>query len=94
MNRQLLIDEKFTSIQEAQAGLARLLANAEKEGGFYRVLKNNKPVGVLLPNNTWESLLEDLEALASRKYLAQIRKARNQRKTYSSTEVKKKLAFN
>lgn len=94
MNRQLLIDEKFTSVQEAQAGLARLLEKAETEGGFYRVLKNNKPVGVLLPNKTWESLVEDLVALSSKKYIANIRKARNQRKTYSSADVKKKLKLN
>lgn len=83
IGRQLIMDEKFTSIQEAQAGLTKLLARAEKEDGFYRVLKNNKPVGVLLPNKTWESLLEDLDALGSKKYLSQIRKARAEKKTVS-----------
>lgn len=34
--------EKFTSIQEAQAGLTNLLKTAEKEGFFYRVLRRNK----------------------------------------------------
>jgi len=66
----MIADEKFTSIQEAQAGLAKLLASAEKTGDFYRVLKNNKPVGVLLPNKTWEALIEDLEALSSKRYLS------------------------
>lgn len=94
MIKQLIVDEKFTSIQEAQAGLARLLARAEKEGGFYRVLKNNKPVGVLLPNKTWESLLEDLEALGSKKYLAQIGKARSEKKSFSSSQIKKRLGIN
>lgn len=93
MTRQILVDEKFTSIQEAQAGLAKLLSQAEKEGGFYRVLKNNKPVGVLMPNKTWESLIEDLEALGSKKYLAQIRKARLSKRTYSSLRVKKRLGL-
>lgn len=89
--RQLIVDEKFTSIQKAQAGLAKLLVLAEKEESFYRVLKNNKPIGVLLPNKAWESLLEDLEALSSQKYLSQIRKARLEKKTISSSQVKKRL---
>lgn len=93
MLRQLISDEKFASVQEAQAGLARLLAQAEKTGGFYRLLKNNKPIGVLLPNEAWESFLEDLEALGSKKYLAQIRQARLTKKTFSSQQVKKKLGL-
>lgn len=91
--RQLIVDEKFTSIQKAQAGLVKLLVQAEKEESFYRVLKNNKPIGVLLPNKTWESLLEDLEALSSQKYLAQIRKARLEKKNISSSQVKKRLGI-
>lgn len=93
MTRQLIVDEKFTNIQEAQAGLAKLLKKAEKVGAFYRVLKNNKPVGVLLPNKTWESLIEDLEALSSKKYLAQIRRARGEKKTIPASQVKKKLGL-
>lgn len=93
MIRQIITDEKFTSVQEAQAGLARLLDKAEKDGGFYRVLKNNKPVGVLLPNKTWESLIEDLEALASKKYISQIRKARREKREFSSAQIKKKFSL-
>lgn len=93
INRQLIVDEKFTSIQEAQAGLSNLLAKAEKENGFYRVLKNNKPVGVLLPNRTWESLLEDLEALGSKKYLSQIRQARLEKRTLSASQARKRLGI-
>ena len=36
MARQIILDEKFTSIQEAQAGLYRLLESAQKAGRFYR----------------------------------------------------------
>ena len=93
MARQIILDEKFTSIQEAQAGLYRLLESAQKAGRFYRVLKNNKPAGVLLPNKTWESLMEDLEALSSKKYIESIRKARASGKRYSSSQIKKKLGF-
>lgn len=89
----MIADEKFTSIQEAQAGLAKLLASAEKTGDFYRVLKNNKPVGVLLPNKTWEALIEDLEALSSKRYLSQIKKARLEKKSISAESAKKKLGL-
>lgn len=93
MARQIILDEKFTSIQEAQAGLYKLLEGAQKTGRFYRVLKNNKPVGVLLPNKTWESLLEDLEALSSKKYIESIRRARASGIRYSSSQIKKNLGF-
>lgn len=93
MSRQIILDEKFTSIQEAQAGLYKLLENAQKAGRFYRVLKNNRPVGVLLPNKIWESLMEDLEALSSKKYIESIRRARASGKRYTASQVKKKLGF-
>ena len=90
---QLINNEKFTNIQEAQAGLTRLLKKADKKSFFYRVMKNNKPLGVLIPNSLWLSFLEDLEALSSRKYLASIKKARLSKKRYSAKEVKKSLEF-
>ena len=93
MARQIILDEKFTSIQEAQSGLYKLLESAKETGRFYRVLKNNKPVGVLLPNKTWESLMEDLEALSSKKYIESIRKARVSDKRYTSSQIKKKLGL-
>ncbi len=91
MQKQLIKKEKFTSIQEAQAGLTQILRDAEDEGSFYRVLRNNKPVGILLPNNVWESLLEDIEALNSANYIKSIENARSDKKRYSSKEVKKLL---
>ncbi|MFC1790503.1 type II toxin-antitoxin system prevent-host-death family antitoxin [Patescibacteria group bacterium] len=91
MYKQLIASEKFTSIQEAQAGLAKLLAKAAKKGDYYRVMKNNKPLGVLVPDNFWASLVEDLEALSSQSYLAEIKKARLAKKKYSSQETKKQL---
>lgn len=62
---QLISFEKFTNIQNAQAGLTRLFAKAEKSASFCRVLKNDKPLGVLLPEKIWMSFVEDLEALSS-----------------------------
>lgn len=93
MARQLIGREKFTSIQEAQGGLTKLLKKAEKDNTFYRVLRNNKSVGVLMPNKTWEGFLEDLEALSSKSYLESIGKARKEKKKYSSAEIKKELGI-
>ena len=91
MPKQLLQQEKFTSIQAAQAGLTRLFALAEKNHTFYRVLRGSKPVGVLLPTTTWESLVEDLIALSSPRYLASIATSRKSRLVYRAADVKRKL---
>ena len=91
MNTQLINQEIFTSIQEAQAGLTRLFQTASQKGAFYRVMKNNQPLGVLIPDKLWAVFLEDLEALSSQIYLENIRKARLSKKRYSSKQVKKIL---
>ena len=83
-------DEDFTSIQELQAGVTRLLERADRSGKYYRVLKNNKPVGVLLSNDAWEDFLEDLEALTSPRYQRTIARARKQ-KPISWATAKKML---
>lgn len=93
MYKQLIADEEFTSIHAAQAGLSRLLERASKKGNFYRVMKNNKPLGVLIPDNLWESFLEDLEALSSPAYLKSIEEARKSKKLYSAKELEKILGF-
>jgi PHD/YefM family antitoxin component YafN of YafNO toxin-antitoxin module len=77
--RQLIADEKFTNIQRAQAGLTRLFKDAAKSMSFYRVMKSDKPLGVLIPQDMWENLLEDFEALSSPRHLARIRKARSEK---------------
>lgn len=93
MYKQLIMDEKFTSIQEAQAGLSRLFGRASENGHFYRVMRNNKSLGVLIPDDLWESFLEDLEALSSPTYLKSIEEARKSKKLYSAKEVEKALGF-
>ncbi len=85
-------DEDFTSIQEVQGGVTRLLERANRSGKYYRVLKNNKPVGVLLTNSAWEDFLEDMEALASEKYKKTIAIARKQ-KSVPVAKVKKMLGL-
>lgn len=91
MTKQLIADEQFTNIQKAQAGLTRLFNEAEKKGNFYRVLKNDKPLGVLIPQRMWDSLIEDLEALSSAPYLRRIAQARTETETISAQEAKKRL---
>lgn len=93
MIKQLISDEKFTNIQKAQSGLTRLFRDAAKSGSFYRVLKNDEPLGVLLPNRLWDDLIEDLEALSSTNYKAKIARARKDKKKYTSKQVKKILGL-
>lgn len=93
MQRQLISDEDFTSVQKVQAGVSKILKKAEKAGKFVRILRNNEPVGVLVPNNVWESFLEDLEALSSETYLKRIAESRASKNRYSLEEVKKELGL-
>lgn len=93
MQKYVLDKEEFASIQEVQAGTSKLLARAGARGAFIRVLKNSKPVGVLMPNATFESLMEDLLALSSPRYLANIHAARKERKRYSARQVKRMLGL-
>lgn len=88
MIQQLINDEKFTNIQKAQAGLTRLFAEADKSASFFTVLKNDKPLGTLVPRKMWESLLEDLEALSSPNYRQRIAESRKSG-TVSAEEIVK-----
>lgn len=87
----LIKKERFTSIQEAQAGLTNIIRDAAKEGTFYRVLRNNKPIGVLLPNEAWEDIIEDMEAASSPNFLESLDDAEKSDKYYSPEEIRKEL---
>ncbi len=93
MRQKLFQREEFASIQEIQAGTSKLLKGAETRGSFIRVLKSSKPIGVLMPNSTFDSLTEDLLALSSPAYLTNIKKARTERRRYSARDVKKILGI-
>lgn len=93
MSPQLISQEKFTNIQKAQAGLTRLFKHADKTRSFYRVLKNDQPLGVLIPNKVWEDFLEDLEASSSENFKKRIAASRRSKKLYTAEEVKKELGF-
>lgn len=93
MNSQLILDEKFTNIQKAQAGLTRLFKKAQSNMNFYRVMKNDKPLGVLIPNTLWEDLIEDIEAMSSPTYKARIAKARRQKGGKTLEQIEKELGL-
>lgn len=88
MIQQLINDEKFTNVQKAQSGLTRLFAQAEETASFYTVLKNDKPLGALVPRKMWESLLEDLEALSSPNYRRMIAESRKSERV-SADQIRK-----
>lgn len=90
---QLIADERFTNIQRAQAGLTKLFQSAGKSGTFYRVLKNDQPLGVLIPNSVWEDFLEDLEASTSKKYKADIARARKEKGGKTLEQIEKELGL-
>ena len=93
MNTQLITQEDFASVQEAQSGITKLFKKASNKGKFVRIMRNQKPLGVLIPNNVWESLLEDFEASLSQRYRKDIAESRKSKKLYSSEEAKKLLSI-
>jgi len=90
---QLIAQEDFTSVQEVQAGTTRLFAKAAKRGKFYRVMRNRQSLGVMIPDNVWETLLEDWEAMNSVNYKREIAIARKSKKFISAVEAKKLLGI-
>ncbi len=91
MIKQLINDEKFTNIQKAQAGLTRLFRDAAKTGTFYRVLKNDEPLGVLIPNDLFEDFIEDIEAMSSANYKSKIAKVRKEKGGKTLEEIESAL---
>lgn len=59
--RQFIADEIFISIQQAQAGLTKIIKQADRKGKIIRIMRNNESLGVLLPNTVWKRFLEMLE---------------------------------
>jgi PHD/YefM family antitoxin component YafN of YafNO toxin-antitoxin module len=90
---QLINDEKFTNIQRAQAGLTRLFLEAKKSLSFYRVMKNDKPLGVLVPEEIWQSWTEDMEALSSPGFRQKIARARSEKKRIPAEKIRKMVGL-
>lgn len=94
MVKQLIAQESFASVQEAQAGITKLFKKAAEEKKFYRVMRNQEPLGVLIPNEVWEDFIEDMEATSSQNFKRGIEEAHADPVSYSSEEVKKMLNLN
>ena len=59
--KQFILQEGFASVQEAHAGITRLFKKASKEKKFYRIMRNQEPLGVLVPNDMWIELVKQLD---------------------------------
>ena len=77
---QLLAAQKIISTKNFQSKFASAVKEAEKNGNYYNVVRNSESIGVFLPKEIWESLLEDMEALSSPNYLRKIAKSREEHK--------------
>lgn len=89
MIHQLINDERFINIQRAQAGLSRIFQEAAKNLSFYRVMRNDQPLGVLIPDDLWQSLTEDIEALSSPNFRRRIAQARKDKNRLTAKQVRK-----
>ncbi len=65
MLSQLIAEEEFVSVQKAQAGLTKIFRDAERKGIIVRLMRNNQPLGVLIPNKVWKRFIELFETLSS-----------------------------
>ena len=63
--RQLIADEEFVSIQQAQAGLTKIIQEAERKGKILRIMRNNESLGVLIPNKIFLKFIKLLETLST-----------------------------
>ena len=94
MNTQLISQEDFASVQQVQSGITKLFKKARDKKKFIRVMRNQVPLGVLIPNDMWMDLVEDLEALSSPNFIKEIKQSRLDKKRYSASQVKKIIGFN
>ena len=91
---QLLTNQKFVSTKDFQTKFAAIAKQAKEQMSYFRIMKHGNSVGVFLPNEVWDDLLEDLEALASPRYLKSIKESRQeakQKKVVSLKEITKEL---
>ena len=85
---QLLRTQKIISTREFQSKFAAMLKKAKEYGCYYNVVSHSTPVGIFMPTDMWENLLEDFEALQSPSYLASIKEAREQVRRGESVDIK------
>lgn len=78
---KLLTAQKIISTKHFQTKFASVVKEAKKSGKYYNVVRNSESIGVFLPIEIWESILEDIEALQSPSYLNKIKKSRQESKS-------------
>ncbi len=95
MQTQIILQESFTNVQQAQAGLTKLFRQAEKNRQFFRVMRNDEALGVLIPDSLWLDWLEDIEALKSESLKQRVSTARGEssRDLVTSKQLKKQLGL-
>lgn len=95
MQSQIILQESFTNVQQAQAGLTKLFRQAEKNKQFFRVMRNDEALGVLIPDSLWLDWLEDIEALKSEAFRERVSAARKEssRDLVTSKQLKKQLGL-
>lgn len=86
---QLLTAQKIISTKNFQSKFASMVRKAKENKQYYNVVRNSESIGVFLPTELWESLLEDLEALNSPKYLKAIVESRKQAKKGELIDIDK-----
>ncbi len=84
---QLLTAQKIISTKHFQSKFASMVKKAKENKEYYNVVRNSESIGVFLPIELWESLLEDLEALSSPKYLKAIAESREQAKREEFVDI-------
>lgn len=75
---QLLTSQKIISTKHFQSQFASATREAAKDKKFYNIVRNSKSIGVFIPKEMWEDLLEDMEALSSPNYLKRIAQSRKE----------------
>lgn len=79
-----LQNEGVVNIKELQKSPSRYLQ------GLTRILRGKKTLGYFLSEDTFDNLIEDMEAISSPKYLRSIMRARASKKLTSLSQVEKK----
>ena len=84
---RLLQAQKIISTRHFQSQFASMVKKARLEGSYYNVVRNSESVGVFIPKEMWEDLLEDMEAWSSKRYLRDIRESREQHRKGETVDL-------
>ncbi len=83
----LLQAQKIISTRHFQSQFASVVKKARSEGNYYNVVRNSESVGVFIPKEMWDDLLEDMEALSSKRYFQDIQESREQHRKGQTVDL-------